>query len=107
LLTDLVSLVRYALQLDEELTPHSDVVGLRFDVWLAEQQQNGRAFTTEQIRWLEMFRNHIATSLSIEPEDFDLTPFAEEGGIDVAYATFGKGLNQLIEELNTILVEAP
>jgi len=105
-LTDLVSLIRYALELDDELVPHSDVVKLRFDLWLAEQEQNGRAFTAAQVRWLEMFRDHIATSMTIEPEDFDLTPFNEEGGIDGAYRMFGNGLQPLIDELNMVLVAA-
>jgi len=28
-------------------------------------------FTPEQLRWLEMIRDHIAANLSIEAEDFD------------------------------------
>ncbi len=37
ILADLVSLIRFALGQDDELVPHSDVVRLRFDLWLTEQ----------------------------------------------------------------------
>lgn len=100
-LTDIVSLVRYTLGADEELVPHIDVVRLRFDLWLAEQQQAGKEFTPEQLRWLEMIRDHIATSLSFDPEiDFDVDPFIQEGSIDAAFELFGTDLNTIIDELN-------
>jgi type I restriction enzyme, R subunit len=82
LATDLVSLIRFAVGKDDELTPHADAVTgrrsrsmadkLRFDIWLSEQEQNGKKFNATQRGWLMMVRDHIATSLSIEPEDFDL-----------------------------------
>jgi type I restriction enzyme R subunit len=102
-LTDIVSLVRFALGADEELVPHVDVVRLRYDLWIAEQMQNGRSFTAEQARWLEMVRDHIATSMTIETEDFDLEPFVEEGGLNGAFETFGDDLTPLLEELNETL----
>jgi len=100
-LTDIVALVRYTLGEDKELKPHIDAVRLRFDLWLEEQQQAGKQFTPEQLRWLEMIRDHIATSLSFDPEiDFDVEPFRQEGSIDGAYEVFGSELNSIIEELN-------
>jgi type I restriction enzyme, R subunit len=105
-LTDIVSLVRYALKDDPELIPHQDVVRVRFDLWLTEQQSAGRSFTEEQQRWLQMVRDHIATFMSIEPDDFDLDPFAQEGGLDGAYTAFGDQLTPLLDELNTTLAYA-
>jgi type I restriction enzyme R subunit len=102
-LTDIVSLVRYALEVDEELVPRVDVVCLRYDLWMSEQTQNGRKFTPEQARWLEMVRDHIATSMTIESDDFDLEPFNEEGGINGAYEVFGDQLDPLLQELNVTL----
>jgi type I restriction enzyme R subunit len=99
-LTDIVSLIRFAVGEDDELVRHEEVVKLRFDLWLQEQQQGGQEFTPEQLRWLEMIRDHIATSLSIEPDDFDLEPFTQEGGLVAAYDLFGSALNPLLEELN-------
>jgi type I restriction enzyme R subunit len=106
-LTDLVQLVRYALERDEELHPREEVVRLRFDLWLSEQQQGGRAFSREQIGWLEMLRDHIASSMGFDPaEDYDVTPFAEEGGMEAAYGLFGKDLASVVEELSEVLAEA-
>lgn len=102
-LTDIVSLVRFALGADEELVPHVDVVQLRYDVWIAEQTQDGRTFSPGQARWLEMVRDHIATSMTIETEDFDLEPFVEEGGLNGAYEAFGDEIGPLLEELNASL----
>lgn len=103
LLTDIVSLVRFALHKDGELVPHAERVRERFDVWLAQQQNDGRTFTAEQRRWLEMMRDHIATSLEIDMDDFDLTPFSREGGLARAAKVFGKELGTIVSELNEAL----
>ena len=73
---------------------------------MTEQESAGRTFSGEQRRWLDMVRDHIATSMTIEPDDFDLDPFAQEGGLDAAYDAFGDQLNPLLDELNTVLAEA-
>jgi type I restriction enzyme R subunit len=103
LLTDVVSLVRFALHQEGELVPHVERVRARFDGWLAQQEAQGRAFTTDQRRWLEMMRDHIGTSLEIEVDDFDLTPFANEGGLARASRLFGKDLGGIVQELNEAL----
>lgn len=103
LLTDIVSLVRFALHQDPELVPHADRVRERFDGWLAQQENRGRRFTDEQLRWLELIRNHVAESLEIRVDDFALTPFVEEGGLGRAAAVFGGELGALIGELNEVL----
>ena len=48
-------------------------------------------------------RDHVAQSLEIDIDDFELTPFAEEGGLGRAAQVFGKELRDLIEELNGAL----
>ena len=103
LLTDIVSLVRYATHKDDELVPFGPQVRERFDRWMAEQQTRGRAFTADQVRWLEMMRDHIATSLEMTVEDLDYAPFAEEGGRGKAVQVFGKDLGTVVEELNEAL----
>jgi type I restriction enzyme R subunit len=77
LLTDIVSLVRFALHQDPELIPHAERVRARFESWIAQQASRGRQFTDQQVRWLEMIRDHVATSLEIAIEDFDDVPFAQ------------------------------
>ena len=103
LLTDLVSLVRYALDQDEELAPFREHVHARFDHWLAQQRTAGRDFTPEQVRWLEMIRDHVAASIEMSPDDLDYAPFAEEGGRGRAAQVFGTRLPGLLDELNEVL----
>jgi type I restriction enzyme R subunit len=107
LVTDIIRLIRFALERDEELIPYEDTVRMRFDIWVTEQESDGRTFTPEQMRWLELVRDHIAASMNFDPaEDYDLSPFAEEGGINAAYALFGDNLSEVLEELNGALVAA-
>ena len=103
LLTDLVSLVRFAMDQDAELAPFGEHVRARFDHWLAQQRTTGREFTREQVRWLEMIRDHIAASVEMKVEDLDYAPFAEEGGRGRAAQVFGEGLGSLLDELNEVL----
>lgn len=103
LLSDIVSLVRFATHKDDELVPYGDQVRERFDEWMLQQRDQGRAFTPEQRHWLEMMRDHIATSLEVTVEDLDYAPFAEEGGPGRAAQVFGDELRTVLEELNEVL----
>jgi type I restriction enzyme R subunit len=105
LLTNIVSLVRFAVGTVDVLEPFTDVVNRRFDEWLAQQEQLGRKFTPEQKEWLVMVKNHIATSLSIGMDDFENVPFNQKGGAVKAYQLFGQELNKIMEELNIVLVK--
>jgi len=102
-LTDIVSLIRFALHQSDELVPYSDHVHVRFTNWMAQQENRGRAFTPVQRRWLEMMRDHVTQSLEIDMEDFELTPFVEEGGLGKAVQVFGQELRPLLDELNEVL----
>jgi type I restriction enzyme R subunit len=103
LLTDIVSLVRFATHKDNELVPYGEHVRARFDAWMAQQENGGRAFTAEQRRWLEMMRDHIATSVEMTVDDLDYAPFVEAGGRGKAAQVFGEGLAPMLEELNGVL----
>jgi type I restriction enzyme R subunit len=103
LLTDIVSLVRFALHQKSELRPFSDEVRERFDQWMAQQANKGRKFSKQQVRWLEMMRDHIATSVEVDVDDFDYTPFVEAGGLGTATQVFGKELRVILKELNEVL----
>jgi type I restriction enzyme, R subunit len=105
LLTDLVSLVRFAMHQDNELVPYPERVQSNYSAWLAQQQTaKGQTFTTEQLHWLEMIRDHIAANLGIEPDDFEYAPFDAEGGLGKVHQLFGAELTQVIETLNRELV---
>jgi type I restriction enzyme R subunit len=103
LLTDIISLIRFAIGESNVLEPFAEIVDARFNIWLSEQEREGKRFTPEQKDWLMMIKDHIATSLSISMEDFELAPFYEKGGAVKFYNIFGKGSNSLLEELNEVL----
>lgn len=103
-LTDIVSLVRFALEQEDELIPYPDLVSERFDGWLLTQENAGRTFAPGQLAWLEDIRDHVATSLGVSLEDFDYVPFVEQGGIGKAVELFGDDLGPLLDELNEALV---
>lgn len=46
---------------------------------VAGQEKNGKRFTGEQRQWLEAIRDHVAASLTIEPDDFEFEPFVQRG----------------------------
>jgi type I restriction enzyme R subunit len=112
---DLVPLVRFALEQQPVLEPFAESVNARFKSWLSQQNirpsPSGRGaggegkprFTPEQLTWLELIRDHIATSLSIEPEDFEYAPFSQRGGLGRAGQLFGEKLPELLDELNEAL----
>jgi type I restriction enzyme, R subunit len=103
ILTDLVSLVRFATHQDNELVPFPERVSASFNAWLGEQEGRGKKFTDEQRHWLEMIRDHIAANLVVERDDFEYVPFAQEGGLGKVHQLFGNELNNIIEELNGTL----
>ncbi|MFO1278281.1 MAG: type I restriction-modification enzyme R subunit C-terminal domain-containing protein [Burkholderiaceae bacterium] len=108
LLTDLVSLVRFAMQQTNELVPYPERVQANFKAWLAQQMTARKTvhpelvegFTHEQIHWLEMIRDFIAANLGIEIDDFGYAPFEQEGGLGKVHQLFGAELPKVMEELN-------
>ena len=60
-------------------------------------------YTADQLAWLNLIRDHIATAISIEPEDLELSPFNQRGGLGKAHQLFGEHLPKLLEELNEVL----
>ncbi|MGN5076608.1 type I restriction-modification enzyme R subunit C-terminal domain-containing protein [Aeromonas veronii] len=104
-LTDLVSLVRFALGLDSELKPFADEVDKRFQTWVFRHNaQRATAFNAEQMEWLRLMKEHIASSCSIHRDDFDYAELADKGGLQKAWQLFDKDLDILITEMNKELV---
>ena len=100
LMANIISLIRFAIGETDVLEPYSDTVEKRFTAWLAQQERFGKGFTAEQMEWLTMIKNHIATSLSIGMDDFEYAPFYEKGGAVKANQLFGQQLNGILEGLN-------
>ncbi len=103
-LTDLVSLVRHAVQLEDELVPYPDLVQQRYEEWLADQEAAGRAFTEEQRWWLDRIAEAIGVNLSVRAEDFQYGELFNRGGWHAAREALGEELPELIEEMNETLV---
>ena len=102
-LTDMVSLVGFALHQDGELVPYPERVRERYDAWLLQQENAGRTFTAEQLAWLERMRDHVAGSLAISADDFQYAPFIQLGGLGKAEHVFDGEFAPLLEELTEVL----
>jgi type I restriction enzyme R subunit len=102
--TDIVSLVRFALEQETVLAPFRETVEDRFAAWMASQTAAGTVFTPEQQQWLIMMKDHIAASMQIERGDLENAPFTTEGGLGAAWKVFGDRLDEVIRELNEVLV---
>lgn len=104
LLTDLISLVRFALGERPELEPFRDEAQRRFDAWIQAHQQGAAPFAPSQVEWLTLFKERIQAASAVSVDDLDQPPFAQKGGPAKAVQLFGKDLRAILEELNEVLV---
>lgn len=102
-LTDLVQLVRHAIEPSSPLEPYAAQVRLNFASWIREKERSGVTFSNEKREWLERMRDHVATSLAIQPADLETGWFGQHGSLGRAHTLFGHQLATLIEELNARL----
>jgi type I restriction enzyme R subunit len=98
--TDLVSLIRFTLGVDETLVPYADTVAERYAGWLAQQKQAGVFFTDRQRWWLDRIADTIAQAAGISADDLDNAPFTDRGGIDGALRDLGPEAATLLDHLN-------
>ncbi|MEY3222828.1 MAG: hypothetical protein RLZZ203_1684 [Cyanobacteriota bacterium] len=94
LLTDIISLVRFAMGEAEVLEPFAVSVEEKFQQWLG-----GKEFSSVQVVWLEKIKEHIVTSVRIEAEDLQEMPQEAFQG----YQLFGNDLMGILDELNQVL----
>jgi type I restriction enzyme, R subunit len=99
----LVSLIRKVARIDQELTPFDKSVDRNFQNWLFKKQAGALKFNKEQMEWLHMLKEQIATSVHIEPDDLDYTPFDAKGGRGKMWQLFGNEAERIINELNEAL----
>ncbi len=104
-LTALVSLIRRVCGIDGELKAYDKTIDENFKTWVFKQNagQHNR-FSTDQMDWLRMLKDHVVSSYHIEVEDLDYTPFDAKGGRGKMFQLFGNEMNEIIDELNEILV---
>lgn len=102
-LVALVSLIRRVTGMDDKLTAYDKTVDRNFQKWVFEKQAGALKFNEEQMNWLRMMKEHIATSFHIEVENLDYTPFDAHGGRGMMFRLFGNGMNAMISEMNEAL----
>ena len=103
-LTALVALIRRVCGFDETLTRHSDRVRRNFQAWILKRHAGaGEKFSEEQMEWLRMIRDHLATSFTIERGDLEMAPFDAHGGLGRMYVLFGDGMDGVMAEMNEAL----
>jgi type I restriction enzyme R subunit len=103
-LVALVSLVRRVSGIDEKLTPYNRIVDRNFQRWVFGKQAGPLKYSEEQMEWLRMIKDHIATSFHIEVDDLDYHPFDGQGGRGKMYKLFGDSMVEIINELNEVLI---
>ncbi len=107
-LTNIVSLVRFAVDKSQDLEPFPTTVEERFQKWLDDTHAKGMQFSDDQLFWLKMIKDFVAINGSIqlngEITSFELPPFRDRGGIFKAHEVFGGQLEQITNELNSYLV---
>ena len=103
-LTDLISIIRFEMGYADNLAPFADRVNYNFMQWTLKKNAGNVHFTDEQMEWLRLIKDHIATSLSVVPEDLDLSPFDRKGGLGKFYQVFGVNYLALLTEINEKLV---
>jgi len=96
--TDLVSLVRVALEREPILQPFEEHVRQRFAAWLEEKRAAGIAFEPDQVTWLEKMRDYISASGSVDREHLEA-----DNVLGPIYKAFGEKLWPLMEELSITL----
>ena len=103
-LTALVALTRRVCGVDETLSPYASTVRKNFQDWIMTRHRgSGEKFNDEQMDWLRMIRDHIATSFHLDRNDLDLAPFDSQGGMGQMYKLFGDRMDDVISELNEAL----
>lgn len=99
----LVSLIRKVSGIDEVLTSYDKTVDRNFQEWVFKKQAGATKFNEEQMQWLRMIKDHIATSIHLEDDDLDYTPFDAQGGKGKMWQLFGEKMHEIINELNEAL----
>lgn len=103
-ITDLISIIRFEMGYADTLMSFADKVNYNFMQWTFKKNAGHIQFTEEQMDWLRLIKDHIVASLSILPEDLELTPFDRKGGLLGFYDAFGDEYEKILQEMNEELV---
>lgn len=98
-LADVISIVKHASAVQSPLLTAEERVNRAVDSFLVMHK-----LTPEQMQWLSLVREHLVKNLSMDEEDFDLTPLLQmRGGAAKAKRVFGD-LHLLVMQLNEAVV---
>lgn len=103
-LVAIVSLIRRVTGVDTALTDYENKVDKNFQDWVFRTQSGATKFNKDQMDWLRMIKDHVASSFHIERDDLDYAPFDSKGGLAKMYDLFGPQMDSLITEMNEALV---
>lgn len=103
-LVALVSLIRKVSGIDTAVTGYDKTVDKNFQAWVFKKQAGTTTkFTEEQMQWLRMIKDYVASSFHVEKEDFELDPFNKNGGLGRFYQLFKEDYERILDELNEVL----
>ncbi len=103
-LTDIISLVRFATAQADVLEPYAARVDQKFNLWIGRQKKAGRDFNEDQMNWLRAIKDYLAANVEIAPADLMRDhPFTDWGGVVAARKLFGAELNGMLDELTEAL----
>ncbi len=98
-LIDIISMVKHAAKDTEPLLTAAERVERAFQTFT-----EGKAFSSDQQKWLQRIREHLVANLSIEREDFDCVPvLSDPGGWATANKAFAGQLEELVGLMNELL----
>lgn len=100
MLTDIICLIRFELKAYNTLEPRQELVDKIFRDWVFKKNAGPVQFTDAQMKWLRMIKDYIVSSVRIDKDDFELTPFVNEGGLGKMWKLFGDKTDEIIEEIN-------
>jgi type I restriction enzyme R subunit len=60
----------------------------------------GEKFSEDQMAWLHMIRDHLATSFNIGRDDLEMAPFDSKGGLGRMHQLFGGKMDAVLLEMN-------
>ena len=103
-LAALVALIRRVCGIDKTLSPYAETVRRNFQSWIMTRHSgSGEKFNDQQMAWLRMIRDHVATSFHLDRDDLEMSPFDAQGGLGRMHQLFGSQMSSVIDELNQAL----
>lgn len=98
-LADIISIIKHSAKEESPIYTAQERVERVMRKIMSE-----RSFTTEQIKWLELIREHLAENLTIDMEDFEQIPvFTRQGGKAKAIRVFNGEFDGIIKVLNELI----